>query len=108
MEYIFHAEEPSILWCKAKAVQNANARLVVTFIYQDLICQFGCIPLVSVDGGSEFQKEVSHLLRMLYCSTIIISTPYHPEGNAPVERQQDMLVTCIYKLAGDSKGTWPR
>jgi hypothetical protein len=44
----------------------------------------------------------------LYQCTIIISTPYHPKGNAPIERQHQVLVKRIYKLTGNSKGIWPR
>jgi hypothetical protein len=108
MEYIFHAEEPTILWAEARAVTNNKARTMAKFIYEELICRFGCIPLISVDGGPEFKKEVIHLLKTLYRCTLIVSTPYHPEGNAPVERQHQTLVACIFKLTGDAKGTWPR
>jgi hypothetical protein len=66
MEYIFHAEEPSIVWCEAKAVQKANARSMAIFIYKDLICRFGCISYISVDGESKFKKKVTHLLKILY------------------------------------------
>ncbi len=37
-----------------------------------------------------------------------MSTPYHLEGNAPVERAHQTFVACLFKLAGDKKSTWPR
>jgi hypothetical protein len=56
---------------------------VAKFIYKDIICRFGCVPYFTFDGGSEFQKEVTHLLETQYKCTVIFSTPYHPQGNAP-------------------------
>ncbi len=78
------------------------------FIYEDIVCRFSCVPVITVDGGSEFKGEVLHLLRTLYNCTVIISTAYHPEGNAPVERHHQVLVNALFKLAGDQKGWWPR
>ena len=37
----------------------------------------------------------------------IVSTPYHPEGQAPVERAHLPLVEAIFKCTGDAKGRWP-
>jgi hypothetical protein len=39
---------------------------------------------------------------------VILSTAYHPEGNAPVERGHQPIVDAIYKCTGDAKSTWPR
>lgn len=61
-----------------------------------------------MDGGSEFKAELQHLLRTQYNCTVIVSTAYHPEGNAPVERSHQPVVQGVYKLAGDAKGTWPQ
>ncbi|KIK54060.1 hypothetical protein GYMLUDRAFT_122636, partial [Collybiopsis luxurians FD-317 M1] len=38
----------------------------------------------------------------------VMSTLYHPEGNTPVECQHQVFTLCLFKLAGDAKGTWPR
>ena len=107
VEYIIHAIEPTILWVEAKALKDLTAKNVANFIYRYLICRFSCIPFVSIDGGPEFKKEVQTLLRTLYNCTIILSTPYHPEGNAPVERAHQPLVDAIFKCTGDAKGKWP-
>ncbi len=83
------------------------ANTVAKFIYEELICRFACVPVLTMDNGSEFQGEVQHLLRSLYRCTVIFSTLYHPEGNAPVEHSHDTLVSCLFKLTGDAKGHWP-
>ena len=106
-EYIIHAIEPTILWTEAKALKKLSARAVADFIYREIICRFSCVPFISIDGGPEFKKEVLELLRSLYNCTVILSTPYHPEGNATVERAHFPLVEALFKCTGDKKSKWP-
>ena len=97
-EYVIQAIERTVLWVEARALRNATARAVARFIYEDVICRFSCVPVLTMDNGAEFQGEVQHLLRTLYRCTAIFSTPYHPEGNAPVERSHDTLTNCLFKV----------
>jgi hypothetical protein len=108
MNYIIHAVEPTILWPEARALRVLDAKSVAKFIYEDIVCRFACVPYITVDGGPEFKKEVLFLLRSLYNCTVVLSTAYHPEGNAPIERNHEPLVSAIYKCCGDAKGNWPR
>ncbi len=107
-EYVIQAIERTILWIEARALRSATARAVARFIYEEIVCRFSCVPVITMDNGAEFQGEVQHLLRTLYRCTAIFSTPYHPEGNAPVERSHDTLTTCLFKLTGNAKGHWPQ
>lgn len=52
--------------------------------------------------------EVTELLETQYRCTVIFSTPYHPQGNAPIERAHQPLVDSLFKCTGDAKGNWPR
>ena len=61
-----HTPTPTILWTEARAVTGGGAAPVAKFIYEDIICRFGCIPYFTFDGGLEFQGEVTHLLETLY------------------------------------------
>lgn len=107
-EYVIQAIERTILWIEGRALRQATARAVSRFIYEDIVCRFSCVPVLTMDNGSEFLGEVQHLLRTLYRCTVIFSTPYHPEGNAPVERSHNTFTNCLFKLTGDAKGTWPQ
>jgi hypothetical protein len=108
LSYIIQAIEPTILWPEAKAVKSLNAHEVAKFIYIEIICRFACVPFISFDGGAEFKGEVLELLRTQYNCTVIFSTAYHPQGNAPIERHHQPLVDALYKLTGDAKGNWPK
>ena len=36
---------------------------VADFIWQDIICHFGCVPQITTDNGMEFQGAVSVLAK---------------------------------------------
>jgi hypothetical protein len=108
LNYIVHAVEPTILWPEAKALRTLDAKSVAKFIYEYIVCRFACVPFITMDGGPEFKKEVLFLLSSLYNCTVVISTAYHPEGNAPVERGHQPIVDALYKCTGDAKANWPR
>jgi hypothetical protein len=105
--FIVQAIEPTILWPEARSLKELTARGVARFIYEEIICRFACVPFISFDGGSEFKGEVLELLRTLYNCTVIFSTAYHPQGNAPIERAHQPLVDALFKCTGDAKGNWP-
>lgn len=106
--YIVQAIKPIILWNEARKLKMLTARGVASFIYEDIICRFGCVPYLTIDRGSEFKGEVKYLLKSLYHCKVIISTPYHPQGNGIVERAHTPLVSSIFKICGDKKSHWPR
>ncbi|RDX44443.1 hypothetical protein OH76DRAFT_1317772, partial [Lentinus brumalis] len=60
-EYIIQAIERTILWIEARALRQAMARAVARFIYEEIICRFSCVPVITMDNGAEFQGEVKHL-----------------------------------------------
>jgi len=107
-EYIIHAMETTMLWPEAKAVKRITSAAVADFIYKDIICRFGCVPIIRFDGGSEFKGEVRSLLQTQYQCQIVVSSPHHPEGNARIERHHQPLVDAIFKVTGDAKGSWPK
>jgi hypothetical protein len=108
LNYIIHAVEPTILWPEAKALRTLDAKSVAKFIYENIVCRFACVPFIMMDGGPEFKKEVLFLLSSLYSCTVVISTAYHPEGNAPVEHGHQPIVDTLYKCTGDAKVNWPK
>jgi hypothetical protein len=84
MHFLLQAVEPAIGWVEARAARRNTATAWATFIYEEIICRFGCIPYCVVDNGSEFQAAAKILLEQ-YGVVIIVSSPYHPQGNAIAE-----------------------
>ncbi len=104
--YIIQAHDSLSQWPEAEAIAKANHHTIARFVYQNIICRFGCIPFITVDHGTEF-IGVAEILQEQYGVTVLFSSTYHPEGNGGAERSHQTLVWGVYKCAGDDKSRWP-
>ncbi|RDB30744.1 hypothetical protein Hypma_005997 [Hypsizygus marmoreus] len=77
-----------------------------SFIYQDLICHFGCIPYGHADGGSEFKGAVKLLFKQ-YGIEIVISTLYHPQASGSIERAHNTFVESLLRACSKDSNLWP-
>jgi hypothetical protein len=82
--YLLQAIEPAITWPEAHAAAKNNSETWALFIYQEIICCFGCIPFCMMDGRPKFLGAAEILFKQ-YSIVIIISSLYHPQGNVTVE-----------------------
>src|SRR6266542_2229451 len=57
-QYIIVAVEYLSKWQKAKVVNEANALSISNFLYQNIICRFGCFTHLHTDRGTEFVNEI--------------------------------------------------
>ncbi|KAL1938197.1 hypothetical protein VTO73DRAFT_11841 [Trametes versicolor] len=93
-------------WDEARASKKNDSRAWAKFLYEDVISRFGCTIVFVCDGGPEFKGAVRELMER-YGILIIMSSPYHPEGNGIAERDGQMLSRVVLRLAGDRPHTWP-
>ena len=56
--YIIVAVKYLSKWQEAKAVTEVNALSISNFLYQNIICRFGCFTHLHTDRGIEFVNEV--------------------------------------------------
>ena len=78
---------------------------VADFIWQDIICCFGCVPWITTDNGTEFQGAVSVLAKQ-YRVHIVRISPYNPVANGMIERGHRTWINSIWKLCGSKKEKW--
>ena len=88
-------------------LSTKSSEKVADFIWQDVICRFGCIPQITTDNGTEFQGAVS-ILAKRYGITIIRISPYNPAANGMIERGHRTWINSIWKLCGPKKERWSR
>ena len=51
-------------WAEAKPLPDKSARQVAWFLYEEIICQYGCSQIIQSDNGLEFvNKIVRELLK---------------------------------------------
>jgi hypothetical protein len=85
-KYIVVAMDYFTKWPEAKALEEANAKEVSIFIYEDIICRHGCPHKILTDRGSHFNNQMVRELMEKFRVKHGFSTPYHPKTNGLVER----------------------
>jgi Integrase zinc binding domain/Integrase core domain len=104
--HIVVATEYLTKWPEARAIPDAKASSVVSFFYEDIICQHGCPKELLTDRGTHFVNEMLDSM----CNTLGVkhklSTAYHPQTNGLVERFNRTLCEALAKYAGEKKDDW--
>jgi hypothetical protein len=105
-KFLLQAMEPVIAWPEACVSQRNDSETWAKFIYQDIICCFGCIPSFQIDGGSEFKGAAEILLKQ-YGIVVVMTTPYMPCNNAIVEQAHPTLYESLFCACGTDVSRWP-
>jgi hypothetical protein len=106
MKFLLQAVEPAIAWPEARASRKNDSESWAKFIYQEIICRFGCIPSFKVDGGPEFKGAAEILLKQ-YGIVVVMTTPYTPRNNAVAERAHPTLCDSLFRACGTDASRWP-
>ena len=105
-KYIIVAIDYFTKWPEAKAVKEATAKEVSTFILEEIICRHGCPKRILSDRGSHFNNEMIRELTEKFKVKHGFSSPYHPKTNGLVERFNKTLCESLAKLKEDKE--WDR
>lgn len=105
--YIVDMRDDLTGWLEARMLSRKSSEEVAEFLWQDVICRFGCIPQISTDNGTEFKKAVDILARR-YGIKIVRISPYNPAANGMIERGHRTWINSIWKLCGNSKEKWSK
>ncbi len=56
--YIVIAMDYFTRWPETRAIKAANVEMVLTFIYEEIICRFGSLRVLQSDRGTYFINEM--------------------------------------------------
>ena len=87
----------------AKATRDQVASTAVDFVKNEIIAQYGCPRIITVDGGSCFISSVFQSLAADYNIQLNFTPGYQPEWNGTVER---LNRTIRYALTKTIKGNF--
>lgn len=77
--------DPHTKWAECVDLPDEKASTVASKFLQYWICRFGVPKVVITDQGTVFMSEVFSRMASSLGISLIRSTVYHPQGNAPVE-----------------------
>ncbi len=98
-QYIVMAIDYFTKWPIAKALKEATVKAVSKFIYQKIICEYGCPKVLQSDWGMHFVNRVIKNLTEKFRIKHHLSSPYHLQTNGLVERFNQTLCEKLAKLA---------
>jgi len=80
-------------WADALAIPDTSAPSVAGASDQQVFCYFGLPEQIHSDQGAQFQSQLMSNLCKMWGINQSRTTPYHPQGNGVVERNNRMLGT---------------
>ncbi|KAH0473254.1 MAG: hypothetical protein KVP17_002331 [Porospora cf. gigantea B] len=72
-------------WAEAVVVPDKSAETTTSAFFRQWVCRFGVPRLIVSDQGASFTSRLFEGLARRLGIDQLTSSPYHPEGNAPVE-----------------------
>jgi hypothetical protein len=93
-------------YIEARMVAKATARLVAAFLFEDIICRWGTIEVLTSDNGSEFVGEAVDILVKKYGINQIKISPYNSRASGVVERGHRTFREALIRNCDDPL-TWP-
>ena len=76
--YIAVAIDPLTKWPEAKAIPNKEASIIAKFIFEEIICRYGCPKELQSDQETEFTAQVIEELITQFRIKHKFLSPYHP------------------------------
>lgn len=87
-------------------IPDKEALTVAQALINDFFLIYGPIKHIRTDNGSEFINEIFRNLNQLLEINHQISTPYHPQTIAPLERNHKVLNSYLKMYINNSQSDW--
>ncbi|MCO5581762.1 hypothetical protein L7F22_035650 [Adiantum nelumboides] len=93
-------------WVEAKALPNNTAKSTAWFLYEYIICRYGCPIEIVSDQGTHFINDTIEILSELYSIKHKKSTPYYPRCNGQAESSNKTIKSIMTKIVQDEPHNW--
>lgn len=103
--YIVDVRDDLTGWIEARRLKKSTSQNIAEFLWEDVICRFGCIPQITTDNGKEFMGAFQ-ILTQRYGIPIVHTSPYNPAANGMIERGHRTWIQSIWKLCKNQPHSW--
>lgn len=104
-KYIVHGRCGLTSWMEGKPLRAETGRAIGQWIFEDIICRWGCMTAIVTDNGAPFKAAVAWLEQKYGIKGITISA-YNSRGNGKIERPHWDVRQSIYKATGGDVSKW--
>jgi hypothetical protein len=104
-EYIVHGRCALSSWMEGTPLRKENAKSIGTWLFEEVICRWGCLSEIVTDNGGPFVAAVNWIESKYGIKGIRIS-PYNSKANGKIERPHWDVRQALYKASGGDASKW--
>ena len=90
----------------AKPTRKADAKTVAKFLFNDVMCIYGCPKVIITDRAQCFMGKVFKEFNKLLGIKHVKSSGFHPTTNSITERFNDVLGVCLTMYCNKNQTNW--
>ena len=103
--HIAHGRCGLTSWMEGRPLREETARTVGIWLFEDMICRWGCFQEIVTDNGSVYRAAVAWLEKKYGIKGIRISS-YNSKANGRIERPHWDVRQMLYKATGGNPSKW--
>lgn len=103
--YIHHGRCGMTSWMEGRPARDEKGRTIGQWIFEDIVCRWGCLVEIITDNGSAYRAAVAWLEQKYGIKGIKISA-YNSKANGKIERPHWDVRQMLYKATGGNPSKW--
>jgi hypothetical protein len=92
-------------WMEGRPLRDENGRTVGIWLFEDIVCRWGCVREIVTDNASVYRAAVAWLEKKYGIKGIKISS-YNSKANGRIERPHWDVRQMLYKATGGNPAKW--
>ena len=93
-------------WIEVEAFASIKDKVVVLFIWKNIVCRLGISQLIVTDNGPQFDSRVYRDFYSELKIKNLYSSPRYPQSNGQAEASNKTLLLALKKRLHSTKGKW--
>ena len=103
--HIVHGRCGMTSWMEGRPVKDENGKTIANWLFEDIICRWGCITEIVTDNGGPYRSAVGWLEQEYGIKGIKISS-YNSKANGKIECPHWDVRQMLYKATGGNPSKW--
>ena len=92
-------------WMEGRPLREENGKTIANWLFEDIICRWGCITEIITDNGGPYRSAVGWLEQKYGIKGITISS-YNSKANGKIERPHWDVRQMLYKATDGNPSKW--